>query len=146
MHQVEFTPLVEFDENRVAVSSGLRNEFQHYAGSLGPAELSDLVEPDASVFEVLIGLAGQADDMIPLSIQTWFHIFIENLGLDRYTDEYLARRSDAPVERIIHNFNNRQYRPNGRGGIFPLRHPKEDQREVELWYQMGLYMTENRMY
>lgn len=146
MHQVEFTPLVEFDENRVAVAAGLRNEFQHYAGSLGPGELADLMEPNASVFEVLIGLAGQADDMIPLSIQTWFHTFIENLGLDRYPDEYLERRSDAPVERIIHNFNNRQYRPNGRGGIFPLKHPREDQREVELWYQMGLYMTEKEMY
>ena len=146
MHQVEFTPLVPYDENRVAVAAGLRNQFQKFAGSLGPGEISDLMEPNASVFEVLIGLAGQADDMIPLTIQTWFSMFIENLGLDRYFDEYLERRSTWPVEAAINKFNNRQYRPNGRGGIFPLSHPQHDQREVELWYQMGAYMTEKGMY
>lgn len=146
MHQVEFTPLVPYDENRVAVAAGLRNEFQELSGSLGPGEAADLMGPDASVFEVLIGFAGQADDMIALSLKSWFQIFTENLGLDRYDDEYLLRRSTYPVESIINKFNNRDYRPNGRGGIFPLKHPKHDQREVELWYQMGDYMNENRMY
>ena len=76
MHQVEFTPLVPYDENRVAVAAGLRNQFQKWAGSLGPGEIADLMAPNASVFEVLIGLAGQADDMIPLTIQSWFSMFI----------------------------------------------------------------------
>lgn len=146
MHQVEFSALVPYDENRIAVAAGLRNQFQKFAVSLGPGEIADLMEPNASVFEVLIGLAAQADDMIPLTIQSWFSNFIENLGLDRYTDEYLERRSPWPAERIINTFNNRAYRPNGRGGIFPLKHPQHDQREVELWYQMGAYMTQEGLY
>lgn len=146
MHQVEFAPLVPYDENRVAVAAGLRNQFQNFAGSLGPGEVSDLMQPDASVFEVLIGLAGQADDMIPLTLKTWFQMFTENLGLDRYFDEYLSRHSPWPAERIINTFNNRHYRPNGRGGIFPLNRPQHDQREVELWYQMGAYINEKGLY
>jgi hypothetical protein len=146
MHQVEFSALVPYDENRIAVAAGLRNQFQKFTGPLGPEELSDLLTPNASVFEVLVGLAGSADDMIPLTLRTWFQIFIENLGLDRYDDDYVMKRSTWPAERIINTFNNRSYRPNGRGGIFPLKHPQHDQREVELWYQMGAYMTENGMY
>src|SRR5690349_24806230 len=43
MHQVEFTPLVPYDDNRVAVAAGLRNQFQRWAGSLGPGEIADLM-------------------------------------------------------------------------------------------------------
>jgi hypothetical protein len=146
MHQVEFTPLIPFDENRASVASGLRHEFQQIAGCLSPDESQDLMSPKISVFEVLIGLAGQADSQIPLTVPVWFHIFIENLGLDAYTDENTRGRSSFHVEKIIHRFNNREYRPNGRGGIFPMRSPRHDQREVELWYQMGEYMTEEGMY
>lgn len=146
MHQVEFAVLVQHDENRVIVATGLRNEFQRYAGSLGPVEAADLMSPNASVFEVLVGLACEGNDMIPLRVQVWFHIFLENLGLTRYTDEHIEGRAAFQVEKIIHRFNNRQYRPNGRGGIFPLSHPPCDQREIELWYQMGIYITQEGMY
>lgn len=146
MHQVPFTSLVPYDDNRIAEAAGLRNNFQEYAGSMGPMEVADLMGPDASVFEVLIALADQADFMVPLTRKTWFHIFVENLNLDKYTDAYCRHRSTWPVERAINTFNNRNYRPNGRGGIFPLRKPEHDQREVELWYQMGAYMKENSMY
>lgn len=146
MHQIAFTPLVEHDENRIAEAAGLRNDFHKQAGSMGPGELSDLMMPDASVFEVLVALAGRADFMVPLTQKVWFHIFIENLGLDKYSDQFCRSRSTWPIERIINTFNNRAYRSNGKGGIFPLRRPREDQRRVELWYQMGAYMTENAMY
>ena len=146
MHQVIFTPLVPYDENRIADAAGLRNNFQQHAGDIGPGELRDLMMPDASVFEVLIALADRADFMVPLTKKVWFRVFLENLKLDRYSDAYSRSRSTWPVERAINVFNNRAYQTNGKGGIFPLRRPKEDQRHVELWYQMGAYMTENAMY
>jgi hypothetical protein len=36
----------------------------------------------------------------------------------------------------------RTYEPNGVGGFFPLENPNEDQREVELWYQMSAYVDD----
>lgn len=146
MHQVIFTALVPYDENRIADAAGLRNNFKELAGNIGPRELADLMLPDASVFEVLIALADRADFMVPLTRKVWFHIFLENLKLDKYNDWYNRPRSTWPVERIINVFNSRAYQPNGRGGIFPLRRAPQDQRKVELWYQMGAYMTDNSMY
>jgi hypothetical protein len=146
MHQVIFTPLVPYDENRIADAARLRNNFHQHAGELGPAELHDLMMPDASVFEVLIALADSADFMVPLTRKVWFRIFLENLKLDRYTDQYCRSRSTWTIERTINVFNNRAYQASGRGGIFPLRRAPQDQRKVELWYQMGAYMTDNAMY
>lgn len=149
MHQVEFTPLVHFDENRVAVALGLRDQFQASAGSLGPGEIEELMAPPCSVFEVLCGLAWQANDqMIPLTMPVWFQIFIENLGLDKYSDEVIdgPGRAAFNVEKIVNKFNNREYSPDGRGGIFPLKRPQHDQRETELWFQMGAYITQEGMY
>ena len=146
MHQTIFTPLVPHDENRVADAAELRNDFVRSHNQLGPLELSDLMSPDTSVFEVLIALAKRADFMVPLTPKVWFRIFLENLNLDSWTDERCASHSTWPVQRAINAFNSRTYSKTGRGGIFPLRRPKEDQRHVELWYQMGAYMTENAMY
>jgi hypothetical protein len=28
------------------------------------------------------------------------------------------------------------------GGFFPLTHPNDDQRKVEIWYQMNAYLDE----
>jgi hypothetical protein len=145
LHNVDFLALVDYDENRIADAAGLRNQFKDKAGSLGPAELTAIITPDCTVFEVLIALATRADFMVPLGTRVWFQLFLENLGLDTWSDEKCSV-STWPIERTINNFNNRDYRPNGKGGIFPLRQPKQDQRDVELWYQMGAYMTENRMY
>jgi len=146
MHQVVFIAVIQRDENRIAVAAGLRNEFARFSGSLGPAELADLMEPECSVFEVLIGLADQADGMIPLTLAVWFRIFIENLGLDTYTDDHIDGHAYFSIEKIINRFNNRQYRPNGRGNIFPFKRSNPDQREIELWYQMGAYITQEGMY
>jgi hypothetical protein len=44
----------------------------------------------------------------------------------------------------IDRFLSRKYDYNGVGGIFPLRKgASEDQRNVEIWYQMQSYLMEN---
>jgi hypothetical protein len=39
--------------------------------------------------------------------------------------------------------NKREYFPSGKGGLFPLENPREDQTKVEIWYQMHAYVMEN---
>lgn len=146
MHNTRFTPLIPHDENRIADATELRNDFKREHRPLEPLEVADLLAPDASVFEVLIALAKRADFMVPLTPKVWFRIFLENLKLDTWTDDYCAGHSTWPVQRAVNAFNSRTYSKTGRGGIFPLRRPRDNQREVELWYQMGAYMTENSMY
>jgi hypothetical protein len=92
------------------------------------------------MLEMLIGLArrlsfeaeGRADD--------WFWHLLENIKLDKYNDSsgYDPDEVDDILERIIW----RNYRPDGVGGLFPLNEPEEDQRKVELWYQLSAYLIE----
>lgn len=145
MHQVVFKSLVHYDSNRIAVAADFRNQYVQQFQPTGLV-LANLLRPDATVLEVLYGLARQADDMIPLMVPTWFEIFYTHLGLKKYNDEYCLTRPTQQMTRIVNRFNNRDYRYDGTGGIFPLRHAQTDQREVELWYQMGAYMTEQGMY
>jgi hypothetical protein len=145
MHQIKFQALVQYDENRIAGGSELRNEFL----KTSEAHLlykTELMYEDASVFEVLVGLAKQANFMVEKTVADWFWIFITNLKLDGYTDQFVHNKPVYQIDRTLNKFNRRTYRANGVGGIFPLERPLTDQRRVELWYQMGAYMTDNHMY
>jgi hypothetical protein len=42
---------------------------------------------------------------------------------------------------VIHRY----YQPNGHGGFFPLENPQDDQRHVELWYQLNEYVMERNL-
>lgn len=146
MHEITFKDLIDYDENRIADAVGFRNGFLAVSPGMGPLEISDLMEPDATIFEVLYGLARRADDMIPMTVPVWFKGFIENLGLGRFNDQYCLTHPTRSITKYLNRFNDRTYKPNGEGGLFPLKHPKDDQREVELWYQMGAWMTEKHLY
>ena len=43
-------------------------------------------------------------------------------------------------EQRIHIFLNRQYSFNGSGGLFTVNNPRQDMREVEIWYQCMWYL------
>lgn len=144
MHETTFRVLVDYDENRVGDVNELRHNFMTMT-RIEPLDESDLMLPDATIFEVLVCLARRAEDQTNLPMQVWFGMFIENLGLRYCTDDEFASHRRRAVQ-ILQRFNDRLYRPNGQGGLFPLRNPRGDQRLVELWYQMGYYLTENEMY
>lgn len=146
MHGTEFQVLVAHDDNRTGDGLELRRNYLRDHPHLKPPEMSAMMGSGVSVLEVLVALAIRADMMIPLTKPVWFQIFRENLNLEKFTDDYLRMRSVRPVYSVVQRFNNRTYTRNGRGGIFPLDHPDRDQRDVELWYQMGAYMTEKGMY
>jgi len=46
------------------------------------------------------------------------------------------------VDEILESLIWRTYDPDGHGGFFPLRRPKGDQTEEEIWHQMNLYVGE----
>ena len=145
MHNITFQALVEFDENRIVDGSELRNEFLRSCGG-DLLFQTELIYEDSSVFEVLVGLARRAESMISVPMMDVFWIFVRNLNLTRYNDRFIHSKPVWQIDRTISKFNRRAYRANGVGGIFPLTNPLTDQRQIELWYQMGSYMTENKMY
>lgn len=94
-----------------------------------------------SVLEMLIALAGRINDIMSTGYEDertteWFWTMLYNLKLTPNTTD-----SDE-IEYILTRFMDRTYAPNGSGGLFPLLDTDEDQREIEIWYQMSAYLRE----
>ena len=105
-------------------------------------------QENCSVLEMIVGVARRMDDILWDPVEgdrtsKWFWIMIKNLGLDDCRDEDF---NEECVERIDHWIDimvSRHYGYDGYGGLFPLRNPKKDQRNVEIWYQMQAWCIEN---
>jgi hypothetical protein len=145
MNLVPFDWSVPNDDNRADDGKELRRQFLRAAGSRARyADLEALMRPEASVLEVLVALSARADYMAEIGVSNWFSIMLKNLGLDEYAES--NRPTDTfKIRQIIRRFNDRQYSPKGKGGLFPLKNPLRDQRRVELWYQLSAYIAENNL-
>lgn len=139
LHTKEFVWIIPNDDNRLEDGRYLRYEFVNDNG------IED-VDPEwmhlgCSMLEMLIGLARRLYFEDDRPVDEWFWQMLENLGLREFTDR--TRYTEQDVEDVIDCVIWRLYDKNGRGGLFPLRHAHEDQREVEIWYQMSEYILEN---
>ena len=144
LYRKEFRWSVENDDNRAENSLYLRETFQQEFGG------APIVGPP-SVYEVMISLAEKlAFDMSEESedVGYWFRILLENSGLDRFNDElYLQDFTTASaVDNVVNKIIFRRYDSDGSGGLFPLKNPPEDQRGVELWFQLASYVLERSGY
>lgn len=147
LHSIEFWDGVPNDDNRRVEGEELRDEFVSKTPVVDAEDYAELYSNGrASVFEMLIALSRRADFIIELGMPQWMQVFLENLGLLKYSDARFRVSHRAEVERIVRTFNTRQYDRTGQGGIFPLTRTRRDQRKIELWYQMAAYMKERRMY
>lgn len=140
LYSKEFVWSIPNDDNREGDGKDLRVEFMY------ETQLED-VEPDwlaleCSVLEMLIALAERAAFEDSSETMEWFWIFLSNLGLRDITDDNYNDDTYVYIEDAIDRVLNRTYKRNGDGGLFPLRHAKQDQRKVELWYQMSAYLLE----
>lgn len=138
MFEREFVPRVHNDENREADGRDLRAEFCHQR-DLPLDSLENL--GSASFLEVLIGLSKRLSFAAGGHARGWAWQFLVNLELYRMADP-LSRRKAKQAEDILDTCIDRTYSPDGVGGFFPLAWPDEDQRKVELWYQMAAYIAE----
>lgn len=127
------------DDNRVADGVKLREEFLD-------DEHIDRVDPNwmdlpCSFLEMLIALSRRLAFLTEGEVKDWFWHFLQVLELYTYTD---ARSiPEAEVDEILDVVIWRRYRRDGSGGLFPLKYPQRDQRDVEVWYQMNAYLMEN---
>lgn len=145
LDSVEFTYILEMDSNRMEDGIDLRYRFGYYMQY--PKELIQryLDNRPCSVLEMMAALAIRCEEDIMCDPDEgdrtgeWFWGMIDNLGLSDMTD------SDFDVEYvdyIITRFLDREYEPNGEGGLFSVRRCRADMRTVEIWYQMMWYLDE----
>lgn len=145
-----WSPNLPRDADRAADGRYLR---QRFAGESGEKVLRSWLGESwpCSFLEFLVALAYDVVDNIsyepdkPGQVSDFFWEMLSNVELDRYDDEKMLRDSMNAyyyATEIMDRVMNRRYDYNGNGGLFPLRKPKMDQRDVEIWYQANAYMIE----
>lgn len=139
LHSTEFIWLIPNDDNRIEDGRDLRLEFIENLGVKGAD--NGWLHLGCSMFELLIGLSRRLSFLAEGEPQIWFWQLMENLGLEEFNDN--RELPEDLVDEILEQVITRTYTRNGRGGLFPLRKPDGDQREIELWYQLGSYVREN---
>lgn len=145
LYKTQFYILIGDDMNRCSDGVQLRFEYSEEVG--GRCRL-DISEP-CSVLEMLVALARRMDYEISDEeyerTSLYFWEMIDNLGLLNCDDTSYGsvRGTGTYVKETLKRFMDRDYRYSGEGGLFPLRNPKRDQRDVSIWYQMGAYLYEN---
>lgn len=138
LHSHIFIPHVQEDENRV---EDVKERREYFLQETGVERDLIWLEQEASVLEILIAFSEIAEFQIDMTAQEWFWQFITNLGLEDFRRASVSDRRH--IHEILERFVLRDYEPNGDGGLFPLRRPQRDQREVEIWYQFCDYVEDN---
>lgn len=145
LHEIEFYSIIANDDNRAEDGKMLRNIFKDetlfddYSSLDGPC----------SVLEMLVGLSIRMESILEDPEEedrtpAWFWLMLTNLGLNHLTDDnYKRLNGDLKVRKVIEDLLGRDYSRSGKGGLFPLKDAKKDQRKVEIWYQLSSYLIEN---
>jgi hypothetical protein len=141
MYKTEFIWWVPNDDNRCEDGKDLRYEFLDACGV--QTVDNEWLSMGCSMLEMLVALARAAAFETEGMSHEWFWQFIENLGLEAFTDARYNARAEQHVQNVLDAIIWRLYSHDGAGGLFPLRNPPHDQREVELWYQLNAYLVEH---
>lgn len=142
LYTTEFIWFVPNDDNRVEDGKELRRLFLTSTRYHLDDPLNLFMDLGCSMFEMLVALARMAAFESERSPVEWFWRFMHNLELDAYSDDLYEISIEEEVEEVLDRLNKREYERDGKGGLFPLRHAREDQRDIELWYQLSSYLLE----
>lgn len=139
LHNIEFTWFIPRDDNRADDGVKLRRK---YALACNDVTLSEYIEGPCSVLEMMVALAFRCETYMDDTLMgdrtgQWFWGMINNLGLGSMTD---SKFKIEFVDDVIARFLNREYEPDGRGGLFTVRHCDHDLRTVEIWCQLNWYL------
>ena len=96
-----------------------------------------------SILEMMVALAIRCEDTLMDDDRygdrtgQWFWVMMNSLGAGSlYDDIYTEEKADAIIDRFLSH----EYEPDGRGGLFYIRHCDYDLRDVEIWCQMCWYL------
>ena len=129
------------DANRAKDGQLLRDRYANETGDYILYE--DKTEP-CSVLEMMVALCIRVEEDIMSEPgderpERWFWQMIDNLKLNNMTDYGFDEKR---LGQILYRWMNRLFDENGKGGPFPLKKAKKDQRLVCIWDQMTSYLNE----
>ena len=144
LHDVRFKYFIPKDQNRAEDGVALRLRFVHDRGYDNMENrILDILDFPCSVLEMMIALAIRCevdimdDPQVGDRTTQWFWEMVVSLGLGSQQDT----RYDAQyVDTVLDIFLHREYEPNGKGGLFTIKHCDRDLRDVEIWHQLCWYL------
>lgn len=142
LHNTEFVYSIRKDRNRAQDGICLRDRFVDLKGYA--PYMSDYIDGPCSVLEMMVALAIRCEESLMddpvLGDRTgqWFWGMIRSLGLGGMYDSLF---DECLVRDIVTRFLNREYEPDGHGGLFTIRNAHRDMRDIEIWYQMHDYIN-----
>lgn len=141
LHDTPFKFCIYRDVNRAKDGLNLRQRFVQDEGL--PSDIFE--NTPCTVLEMLVALSIRIDDEYigdpgnpKPGILFWD--MIQNLQLFQMVN---GRFNPYYVIDILNTWMNREFEPDGRGSIFPLRPSSTDVRTLEIWDQMNAYLSEN---
>ena len=147
LHNIEFTWFIQRDDNRADDGIQLRRRF---ALDREDRKLQRCIQGPCSVLEMMVALAIRCEETIMDDTAygnrtgQWFWGMINNLNLTPMHDTAFDRNY---VDYVVNRLLNREYEPDGSGGLFTVKHCEYDMRTVEIWCQLSWYLDsieENR--
>jgi len=142
LHSTEFKWFIPNDDNRIEDGKNLRTMFLDEFGVYTGNSWSKF---DCSILELILGISYRLSYETDMDVDAWFWELIDNLNLSKYTDVYYDEVAYQEINKATKKINNRTYKRNGEGGLFPIKNHNEDQRAIEIWYQMSAYLLENTL-
>lgn len=141
LHDTTFVYSIPRDSNRAEDGVALRFRFIHE--NEYPDYYARYIDGECSVLEMILALSIRCEETIMDDPKygdrkgQWFWGMIVSLGLGSMTDD---RYDEQYVNDILTRFLNREYEENGHGGLFTVKNPPHDLRDVEIWIQMCYYL------
>ena len=142
LHETEFVYSIPMDGNRAEDGIELRYRFAH--GYLRDDDAEYAITGPCSVLEMMLALAIRCEENImddPTKgdrTAQWFWGMIRSLGLGgMYDTNFDIDKARYVVDRFL----DRDYNPNGSGGLFTVRDFDYDMRTIEIWHQLCEYLN-----
>ena len=144
LHRTKFRWINIRDKNRAEDGTDLRFRFRKSIDGLSRNEVLNWHDKEpCSVLEMMIALAIRAEEQIMDDPQVgnrttqWFWGMVSSLGLNRMSDDMFDL---IEARNIIEQFLDREYSPDGRGGLFTINNCDYDLRDIEIWTQLCWYL------
>lgn len=138
-----FVWFVSMDDNRVGDGKELRLEFLRHEGLQKSEVDQGWVEIGCSFLELMVAMSDKLQFHLDpdSNLAYWFwEVLMTNIGLRDCTDD--AGFESCDIDEVVNRVIFRRYEPDGTGGFFPLKHPEQDQRDIQLWDQLSAYVIE----
>lgn len=145
LNTVAFSPSMEMDYNRLIDAVDFRYKFANENGYPNLYIKNIFDSNTCSVLEMMIALSYKVEEQITDNYLygnrtgQWFWSMITSLGLNSMDDKAFDQNY---CKYVLDIFMNRDYSPNGKGGLFTLERPYRDMRTVDIWTQFMWYLEE----